>query len=156
MNNSIAQIRSINEVTELVQLVKAFHRETNIHCNENNLKQILENIISNDKIGKIWFIRHKLINAGYIAVSFGFSLEFGGFDAFVDEFFIQPAYRGFGLGREALEQVKSDLQTLGLSALHLEVSKTETGVISFYEKHQFKIRQNYHLMSAKLITDKVE
>jgi len=156
MNNSIAQICSIDDLDALIELVKAFHRETNIHCDESNLMQTLENIISNEKIGKIWFIRQKASNVGYIAVSFGFSLEFGGFDAFVDEFFIHPQYRGCGLGHETLKQVKRHLHDLGIDALHLEVSKTEAGVISFYEKHGFKIRQNYHLMSAKLHSDGVE
>lgn len=39
---------------------------------------------------------------GYLVLALGYSLEFGGRDAFIDEFFIMEEYRGKGIGKAVL------------------------------------------------------
>jgi GNAT superfamily N-acetyltransferase len=40
---------------------------------------------------------------GYIVLTFGYSLEYLGRDAFIDEFYLRESYRGRRWGRRTLE-----------------------------------------------------
>jgi GNAT superfamily N-acetyltransferase len=44
---------------------------------------------------------------GYIVVTLGYSMEYGGRDAFVDDLFLAAAHRGRGLGTAALAQARA-------------------------------------------------
>lgn len=71
---------------------------------------------------------------GYAVVGFGFSLEFAGRDAFVDEAFVQPARRGSGLGSLLVAAVEAECQVLGIRAVHLEVDHANGDARRLYER----------------------
>ena len=83
---------------------------------------------------------------GYIAISFGFSLEMGGIDGFIDEFYIRANVRGRGMGSEVLESLLPALAQHGVKALHLEVSPGNRAQ-KLYARAGFKLRDGYHLMT---------
>ena len=84
--------------------------------------------------------------AGYLILTFGFSLEYGGRDAFIDEFFIATPHRGRGLGKAALEEVARLAPGLGVHAIHLEVADNNHGAESLYSRQGF-YRHNRRLMT---------
>lgn len=49
-------------------------------------------------MGRVWLIQHQSLAIGYVILTLGFSLEYGGRDAFIDEFYIQANYQGQGIG----------------------------------------------------------
>jgi ribosomal protein S18 acetylase RimI-like enzyme len=59
--------------------------------------------------------------AAYAVLAFGYSFEFGGRDAFVDELYVAGHARGRGLGTEALRYAEEVAIAAGVRALHLEV-----------------------------------
>lgn len=79
----------------------------------------------------------------------GFSLEYKGRDAFVDEIYIRAAFRGQGLGKRALEFPEAECRALGVQALHLEVERANTNAQEVYRKHGF-IDQDRYLMTKPL------
>jgi len=85
-----------------------------------------------------------------VIVSFGWSVEFGGLDGFLDEIYIRPAVRGRGIGTEVLISIPKALAGAGLRALHLEVDRENTSARKLYEKLHFEPRERYMLMSRKL------
>lgn len=87
--------------------------------------------------------------AGYLVVAFGYSLEFRGRDAFVDELYIAPAHRGRGLGRAALREAERVCRDTGVRALHLEVRPDNTEARRLYGSAGYADRE-YYLMSKKL------
>ena len=88
--------------------------------------------------------------AGYIALTYGYSLEFGGRDAFIDEFYIRPDFRGEGLGQTILGLIQQEAERLGIRALHLEVARTNLRAQRLYARANFQPRNKYVLMSATL------
>lgn len=52
--------------------------------------------------GRAWLIHDGPSIAGYIMLTIGFRLEFGGQDAFIDERYMVPARRRRGIGRAAM------------------------------------------------------
>ena len=87
---------------------------------------------------------------GYIAVTFGWSIEFGGLDGIVDELYIRPAVRKRGMGSEALHGISMALRDAGVRALHLEVDRDNDTAQRLYGRTGFQARDRYMLMTRKL------
>jgi ribosomal protein S18 acetylase RimI-like enzyme len=81
--------------------------------------------------------------AGYLVVCFGWSLEFHGRDAFVDELYVRSRFRGQGIGTRALEVAAEVCRTSGVRALHLEVERSNTRAQSVYRRTGFADREHY-------------
>lgn len=110
----------------------------------------VEALLADPALGNIWLITKSGQEIGYVALCYSYSIEFAGRDAFIDEFYIRPEYRGQGIGFRTLEVVKSEAGKAGIKALHLEVNDKNAAALVLYEQHGFSIRQNFHLMSARL------
>jgi GNAT superfamily N-acetyltransferase len=111
-------------------------------------------LLRDPQLGRIWLICAGENLVGYIVLTFGYSLELLGRDAFVDEFFIIENYRGRGWGRKAMQFVEEAARTFGVHAIHLEVTRHNASAQQFYPKLGFQDRE-HHLMS-KWIDQKVE
>jgi GNAT superfamily N-acetyltransferase len=72
-----------------------------------------------------------------MAVALGFSFEYRGREAFVDELFIAESHRGRGLGREALEIAEAYCREAGVNALHLEVERHREDALELYRRRGF-------------------
>ncbi len=105
----------------------------------------VERLLGDESLGHVWLIRHGGASAGYVVLTFGFSLEFRGRDAFVDELYVREAYRGRGVGTAALRFVEGACRGRGITALHLEVDRDNTPAQSVYRKVGFGDRNNYLL-----------
>lgn len=86
---------------------------------------------------------------GYIIVSFGYSVEMGGIDGFIDEFYIREKLRGRGIGAEVLRSLMPALADYGVKALHLEVGRENAGAKRLYKRLGFEAREAYHLMTRR-------
>jgi len=80
-------------------------------------------LVKNASLGQVWLVCVGEKVVGYLVLTFGYSLEFGGRDAYVDELFISPTHRRRGLGNRALGFAESVLSALGIRAIHLEVKR---------------------------------
>src|SRR4051794_30925070 len=70
-------------------------------ADETIVRSALRQLLSDNTVGRIWLILNNATPAGYLALTFVFSLEFGGRCAFIDELFIDRAHRGAGIGKAA-------------------------------------------------------
>jgi len=107
-------------------------------------------LLEDPQLGGIWLIEVDAQLAGYIALCRGFSIEFNGFDAFVDEFFLLPAFRGRGIGKTVLAQIGTQARELDIKALHLEVAHDNQAARKLYSGAGFVARDRYLLMSLSL------
>ena len=62
----------------------------------------------------------------------GFSFEFRGHDAFIDELYIDAAYRRRGSGRQALAFAERRAREMGVNAIHLEVDHGNNPALELY------------------------
>jgi len=88
-------------------------------------------------LGRAWLIEADGRPVGYVALTLGFSLEYGGRDAFVDELFVQPGYRRRGFGRAALAFAVEEASRLGVQAVHLEVERANPAAHDLYRSLGF-------------------
>ena len=141
-----------NDMEALLQYVRAYHEFEDIDLSDAQRQSALTPLLGESGLGRVWFICLDSEPIGYIALCFGYSIEFTGRDAFVDEMFIAPEHRGKGFGRAALELAKSGAARLGIRALHLEVARTNDKAQRLYRKMGFIARDKYVLMSTTVKT----
>jgi ribosomal protein S18 acetylase RimI-like enzyme len=144
------KIASIEDLEILLPLVRAFHEFENLHITEEQRKSALTALLANAELGGIWLICYNRQSVGYIALCLGYSIEFAGKDAFIDEFYIRPEFRGKGLGKQTLEFIKIAAKNLDIRAIHLEVARTNTKAHKLYSRSNFEVREKYVLMSVNL------
>jgi ribosomal protein S18 acetylase RimI-like enzyme len=87
--------------------------------------------------------------AGYVVLTWGYSLEFHGRDAFIDELYVAPEYRGSGLGRQAVAWAETVCRAHGAGALHLEVELDNERAHALYRASGFAER-GLRLMTKRL------
>jgi GNAT superfamily N-acetyltransferase len=140
----------ISDAGPLLSLVEAYHRFEGIEQLPKIRRAAVTALLADASLGGIWLIRHEGQAIGYIALCYGYSIEFAGRDAFIDEFYILPEFRRQGIGSQTLDFIKAEARKAGIKALHLEVDEENAAARVLYERHGFDVRQNFHLMSARL------
>ena len=113
-------------------------------------RDAVETLISNKGLGCIYLIGPQQAPVGYMAITFGFSLEMGGKDAFVDELFIRERVRGKGLGSQVMATLPQLMREHDLVAVHLEVSQENGPARALYRRAHFEPRDSYSLMTLRV------
>ncbi|MEO1106469.1 MAG: GNAT family N-acetyltransferase [Pseudomonadota bacterium] len=138
------------DLDRLMSLVSAFHGEEGIEQDDQKRRAALTPLLEGIPHGCVYLIGPGRAPLGYVILTFGWSVEFGGMDAFVDEIYIRPAVRGRGIATEVLLELPKALAGAGLTALHLEVDRTNEAAQKLYLRTGFKARERYMLMSKIL------
>jgi len=97
-----------------------------------------DGLLPNPAFGLSWLILDSTTPVGYIVLCFGYSLEYLGRDAFIDEFYLMESHRGRGWGRQTFEFVRAQAQLHNVRAIHLEVVRRNAAALEFYRKLGFK------------------
>jgi ribosomal protein S18 acetylase RimI-like enzyme len=135
------------DLDRLLPMVAAYHGIERIETTEAHRRAALEPLLAGSPHGGAWFIGPRLAPVGYVIVSFGWSVEFGGLEGMIDEFYVREAVRGRGMGSEAMRALTATLSDAGLRALHLEVGEDNAKAQRFYARLGFGLREGYRLMS---------
>ena len=85
----------------------------------------------------------------YLLVTFGYSIEFHGRTAMVDELYVVPAARGHCIGHEALELAERLCRERGVRALQLEVERVNERAKRLYHSTGFTDHDR-HLLTKRL------
>lgn len=144
------RIVSPSEAPALAELMRAYYAFDGHDFDETRVRRALAEFLAGPDHGRAWFIEQDGAIAGYMVICFGYSLEFGGRDAFVDEIYLHEPFRGRGLGREALAFMMAEAKRLGIKALHLEVEEENAPAQRLYEALGFTGRDRFRLMSRPL------
>jgi diamine N-acetyltransferase len=117
---------------------------------EQKARVALIALLRDPNLGRVWLIvdstneaekndtTERELPVGYIVLCFGYSLEWLGRDAFVDEFYLLPHCRGRGWGRKTMAFVEDAARKLNVTALHLEVMHHNTSALELYRKLGFE------------------
>jgi len=135
---------------KLVALVDSFHQEAGITSTPETRSAGVAPLLDGIPHGAAYLIGPPRAPIGYIVICFGWSVEFGGLDAIIDELYIRPGVRGRGIATEALIALPRALAGAGLRAIHLEVDKGNAPAIKLYKRAGFATRDQYMFMSRHL------
>ncbi len=132
-----------SDVTEILAMMRAFYAIDAYPFDEAIAQDALDRLIRNPALGGIWLMRADGHLAGYVVLTLGYSLEFHGRDAFVDELFVAPMYRHRGIGTQALRFIEEQCRAFGVHALHLEVERGNAGAQRLYRSLGFRDHDRY-------------
>ncbi|MGD1952961.1 MAG: GNAT family N-acetyltransferase [Leptolyngbyaceae cyanobacterium] len=149
MNHSI-RLASTDDIQQLLPLIRDFHTFEGIHISDEQRQRAVNDLLSDLSLGGIWLILADTTIAGYVALTFGYSIEFGGKDAFIDELYIRPELQGQGLGNQTLIKIQQAAKAHNIQAVHLEVARQNTKAQKLYAHANFLPREKYMLMSVSL------
>ena len=138
----------------LLQLMREYYAFDRHPFDLERARVALTGLLRNPTLGRVWLVCEGETVVGYIVLTFGYSLELLGRDAFVDEFFLLESYRGKGWGRKTMQFVEQAAHELDVHAIHLEVTRHNAGAQRFYPKLGF-VDRGHHLMS-KWIDPKIQ
>ena len=99
--------------------------------------------------GCAWIIEGDGCAIGYAIIGLGFSVEYGGVDGFLDEFYIEETHRGRGLGSAALTELAKVARRMKVKALHLEAMPKNDRAARLYQRMGFQLSER-RLMSRRL------
>lgn len=136
-----------DDLDRVLRLVADFHAEEGITQDTETRRAAILPLLEGSPHGAIYLVGPGRAPIGYAIVSFGWSVEFGGLDGFIDEIYIRPGVRGRGIGTEVLVSLPKALAGAGLRALHLEVDRDNEKARALYSKLNFQPRDRYMLMS---------
>jgi len=139
-----------DDLDRLEALVAAFHTETGLDSSQETRRAGLAPLLQGIPHGAAYLIGPARAPVGYVVISFGWSVKFGGMDAFLDEIFLRPAVRGRGIALETLHALPTALAGAGIRALHLEVDRDNKPARRLYTRVGFAPRERYMLMSKHL------
>ena len=143
---NLLHLATQTDLERLLPMVKAYHDFESIDVDDEHRRSAIAPLLEGSPHGAIWLIGPKISPVGYVAVSFGWSIELGGLDGFIDEIWIREKVRGRGMGFEAISALVKSLQGAGLKALHLEVAPSNERAQNLYKRLGFENRP-YSLMT---------
>ena len=133
----------------LLNLMRELYEHEGIPFDRDVSASALGTLINTPALGEVRLMQEDGEIVGYFALTFGYSLEFHGRFALLDEMYIRDEYRGRGLGREALEAVEAACRDRGIEALRLEVEQSNMHAQSLYRSSGFQSHDR-HLMTKWL------
>jgi len=148
MSDTICQMTDLRPATSadleaVLALHRAFFAEDGYPFQEEESRANLERLLGDPGLGRLWVMDDGGEVVGYLLLAFGFSLEFRGRDAFIDELYVAPACRGRGLGKRALALAAEACRELGVRALHLEVERYKESAQELYRRAGFVDHDRY-------------
>jgi diamine N-acetyltransferase len=142
-----------DDVGAIVAMMRGYYEQDGYTFVESEARAAALMLINDSSLGRLWVTCDGAAVIGYVAVALGFSFEYRGREAFVDELFIADTHRGRGLGGEALELAEAYCREAGVNALHLEVEGHREQALELYRRWGF-VDYDRYLMTKWLTASK--
>ena len=137
-NNPQFRLAVESDADALLEFMQAYYAFDGHGFDESKARLALTTLLRDTRLGLAWLILDDDAAVGYVVLCFGYSLEWLGRDAFVDEFYLREEYRGRGWGRATMEFVEEAARSAGIRALHLEVVRENTKALELYRQLGFR------------------
>jgi len=129
----------------LLEFMQAYYAFDGHGFDREKARGALIPLLRDPNLGRAWLILDGTSAVGYLVLCFGYSLEWLGRDAFVDEFYLREEYRGRGWGQKTMQFLEESARELHVRALHLEVMSGNEGAMRLYRKLGFHSHESTFL-----------
>lgn len=109
-----------DDLTALLPMAAALHADRGAPDDPAHLTAALAPLLDGAPHGAVWLVGPRRAPVGFVTVSFGWSLDFGGMIATVEGIFVRPTVRGRGIASEALNLLAGRLREAGVHAILAE------------------------------------
>jgi len=134
---------------KLISLVTSYHAEVGITLSDEARLEGVTPLLEGIPHGVVYLIGPPRSPIGYTVITFGWSLELGGMDATINEFYVRSGVRRRGVATETLQKLSKALGDAGLVALHLQLNNIDDTNRRLFTRVGFTVRENHHVMTHK-------
>jgi len=132
-----------SDIDTILEFMQRLYAQDGLPFDEPMARRTLAGIVRDRSLGRVWMIGDGARPIGYMILTLGYSLEYRGRDAFVDELFIREDRRRQGIGRKAMQVLEQACRNLDVRALHLEVERPNVAAQALYRKFGFVDHDRY-------------
>jgi ribosomal protein S18 acetylase RimI-like enzyme len=127
---------TLQDETELLRMMRLLAEQEpgKIQFDESVARTTFRRFLSLPAFGRVWLLSEVDLPVGYIVLTIGFSFEFRGHDAFIDELYIDSNFRRRGYGKQAVAFLEEKARELGVNAVHLEVDQGNDPAFELYRQ----------------------
>lgn len=138
------------DLDRVTALAGQFHAEMGRDLTDVERRAAFAPLLDGSPHGAAYLFGPARAPTGYLVISFGWSVEFGGLEARIDEIFVRDKVRRRGIGSEAINAIARALAAAGVLVLHLEIDADRPDARRFYHQAGFGLRGGAALMSRAL------
>jgi ribosomal protein S18 acetylase RimI-like enzyme len=145
MSEMIIREAALGDEPELLRMMRLLAEQEpgKIHFDEGAARACLQKFRSLPAFGAVWMLCEGNKPIGYIILTIGFSFEFHGHDAFIDELYVDADYRRRGYGRQAVAFLEKKARARGVHAVHLEVDRGNNPAFELYRRAGYEDHERF-------------
>ena len=126
-------------------MMAEFYSDSPYTLNPRRATEAFRSLLADERLGHVWIIQAGSKDVGYVVVTFCYDMTYGGLSAIVDDFFIRPAFRGAGLGKAAMAEIRSFCASNGIRAIQVETGRNNGPALAVYRRAGFVDTDHAHL-----------
>jgi ribosomal protein S18 acetylase RimI-like enzyme len=123
-----------DDIPTLMSLIEAFYEADQHIFDRNRIHRALQPLLHSDEHGIVLLTT---TSPGYLVITWGYSLESGGREALIDEFYVSP--QGQGFGSAALTALEALLPRYGVRCIFLETERHNERARRLYVRQGFSV-----------------
>lgn len=125
-----------SDVDAVLGLVREYCAADDHDFDETVARAGVEPLLADDDVGVIWVALVDGAIDGYVAVTWGWSIEIGGLDVVLDEIYVRT--RGNRVGSTLIETLEADCRTRDVKRIFLETERPNGAARRLYERHGYR------------------
>ncbi|HKV61161.1 MAG TPA: GNAT family N-acetyltransferase [Candidatus Acidoferrum sp.] len=137
-----ATLRDEADLLRMMRLL-AEQEPGKIQFDESTARATFRRFLTLPAFGRVWLLSEGNLPVGYIVLTIGFSFEFHGHDAFIDELYIDANFRRRGYGKRAVQFLEEKAREMGVNAVHLEVDQGNDGAFELYQRAGYEAHDRF-------------
>jgi GNAT superfamily N-acetyltransferase len=136
MSHAALKLRRLapDDWPEVRPLVRQFYAHFGYAYSAAVQGRVFRRLLGDPRLGFAWLLEEEGVAVGYLVLTLGWSIEYGGRVAMVDEIFVTASRRGHGVGRAALRHARREARRFGIRRLFLEVEGFNARAKRLYRK----------------------
>lgn len=135
-----------DDLDALLQLVEQFCAVDGHDFDIPRVTAALRPLLCDDRNGQVWLLTDGPAIIGYAVATWGWSLESGGRECLIDEFYVTRP--GSGLGSRLITRVIEEAGKAGATVMFLETEARNEAARRFYRRHGFTVEDSIWLSRA--------
>lgn len=137
MRDVVIRAAAKADVPALAALSVTFHAEAGFALSAAVAARAFEALLDAPELGRIWLLELDGSVVGFLVLTIGFSMEYGGLRGAVDDLYVAPEARRCGVATAALAAARAAARALGARALQVEVGRDNERARRLYERCGF-------------------
>ena len=132
-NSVVIRPAQLADVRIVHQFIRSYYEFDDIPFEGKIIRAGLLTLLRSKSAGQAFVICLASKPIGYAILTYGFDLEFGGTVALMTDLYLEPGYRGLGVGKKTILFLQKFCQRLRIRVLELQVERQNKSAHSFYQ-----------------------